>query len=349
MGLPAILPPEPIDPSYKPSTSITSVPADSPIEDILEILERDGGLILTNFATPEQIAAVDRDVEAHRKQTRTTEKSALHIIPKETLAVPGLVGKSDTIAQICESSRVLEQLRTTILQDRFTVNREDVVEENVIDPLLSISMTFYIGYGAPRQRLHRDDNIHGTRHGGQFDIRKAGQFACLIAGSKTTRENGATMFIPGSHRWDDSRVPRPDEVCFAGKSCDSLHSVSFTIPTPKHLTRGQCLYHVKTKSADQNPEMNPGSALIFLASCYHGGGHNSVRGDVRKIHGLFFVRGTMRTEENQFLAVPRSKVLTMSEKMLSLLGYKKPSTVLGVVDNEDPASDLRGALERANQ
>lgn len=94
--------------------------------------------------------------------------------------------------------------------------------------------------------------------------------------------------------------------------------------------------------------MSPGSALIFLASCYHGGGHNSTKDEVRRVHGLFFCRGNLRTEENQFLAVPRSKVLTMSEKMLSLLGYRKPSTVLGVVDNEDPAVDLRGVLERAS-
>ena len=94
--------------------------------------------------------------------------------------------------------------------------------------------------------------------------------------------------------------------------------------------------------------MDPGSALIFLASCYHGGGHNSIPDSVRKMHGLFFVRGTMRTEENQFLAIPRSKVLGMSDKMLSLLGYKKPSTVLGIVENMDPASDLQGALERAS-
>lgn len=96
-------------------------------------------------------------------------------------------------------------------------------------------------------------------------------------------------------------------------------------------------------------EMQPGSALIFLASCYHGGGHNSTASEVRKVHGLFFIRGTLRTEENQFLAIPRSKVLTMNEKMLSLLGYKKPTTVLGIVDNDDPAVNLRAVLENASQ
>ena len=72
-------------------------------------------------------------------------------------------------------------------------------------------------------------------------------------------------------------------------------------------------------------------------------------GEVRKMHGLFFIRGNLRTEENQFLAIPRSKVLEMGPKMLSLLGYKKPSTVLGIVENEDPASNLQAVFENACQ
>ncbi|KAH7054388.1 hypothetical protein B0J12DRAFT_451851 [Macrophomina phaseolina] len=301
--------PPPIDSSYMPTSSITQLPADAPIEEILSIIERDGGVILTDFASAEELAAIDADVEVHKQNAPTTEGSALGLIPKETLVVPGLVGKSPTVAKICESP-VLEQLRTSILQENFSVIREDYDEPNTIDPLLSVSITLHIGYGAPRQTLHRDDNVHGIKHGGEFDLKKASQFGCLIAGVKTTRQNGATMFIPGSHKWDDSRRPRLDEVCFA--------------------------------------EMEPGCALIFLASCYHGGGHNSVPGEIRKIHGLFFIRGTLRTEENQFLAVPRSKVLTMSDKMLSLLGYKKPTTVLGIVDNEDPALSLQRVLDKAN-
>jgi len=229
MGMKMYSPPAPIDPSYIPSTSIATLPATAPIEDILNIIERDGGLILTDFATPAQLSAIDAEVEAYRSLTRTTEKSALAIIPKETLAVPGLVGKSATLAHICESSPVLEDLRTHILQDRYSVIREEVVEEHTIDPLLSISLTFHIGPGAPRQTLHRDDNVHGIRHGGPdaFDLRKTSQFACLIAASRTTRENGATMFIPGSHKWDDTRRPRTDEVCFAG-----MFHVG--IPIPQH-------------------------------------------------------------------------------------------------------------------
>ncbi|KAB2574691.1 Multifunctional dioxygenase ausE [Lasiodiplodia theobromae] len=217
MAVQVLPPPQPIDPAHQPPTSVTSIPADAPLDEILRILEKDGGVILTNFASPEELAAIDEDVESYRKETRSTADSALHIIPKETLAVPGLVGKSPTVAKLCEHP-VLEDLRTAILQDNFSVIREDFVEHNTIDPLLSISVTLHIGYGAPRQRLHRDDNVHGIKHGGKFDLKKASQFGCLIAGTRTTRENGATMFVPGSHKWDDSRAPRTDEVCFAGKS-----------------------------------------------------------------------------------------------------------------------------------
>jgi len=76
--------------------------------------------------------------------------------------------------------------------------------------------------------------------------------------------------------------------------------------------------------------MSPGSALIFLAGSYHGGGHNSVPNSTRVVHGLFFCRGTLRTEENQFLAIPRSMVPKMSPMMHSLLGYKQPEAVLGL-------------------
>lgn len=95
--------------------------------------------------------------------------------------------------------------------------------------------------------------------------------------------------------------------------------------------------------------MSPGSALIFMGSSYHGGGHNSVPDSIRTMYSLFFTRGTLRTEENQFLAIPRSKVREMSPKMLDLLGYRKPTTALGIVNNISPDEDVDGIWEEAMQ
>jgi swainsonine biosynthesis dioxygenase SwnH1/2 len=143
-------------------------------------------------------------------------------IPNQTNLVPGLVGRSKTIAGICERP-VLAKLREEILMEEFSITRERYTDHYRINPLLSISLSFQIGTGAPRQALHHDDVVHGIDHSATFNLKKASQFACLVAGCKTTRENGATTFVPGRHRWDDSRQPRVDELCFAGMLCDLIY------------------------------------------------------------------------------------------------------------------------------
>ncbi|EEA27087.1 hypothetical protein TMatcc_004638 [Talaromyces marneffei ATCC 18224] len=298
--------PEPLDSSYVPEVSITKLPATAPIEKILAILDRDGGIILEDFATAEELQNIEAEIKESEREDNGKPHTGLPIIPSETRVVPGLVGRSKTVAELCERP-VLNQLREEILVDKFSVTREQFTDHYKIDPLLSISLSFQINTGAPRQSLHRDDAIHGTKHSTPFDLKKASQFACLIAGCETTRANGATMFVPGSHRWDDNRVPRVDELCFA--------------------------------------EMKAGSALIFMGAAYHGGGHNIVPNSCRIVHGLFFVRGTLRTEENQYLAIPHNKVLTMTPTMRSLLGYKKPGTALGLVENRDPNDDLEDVFK----
>ena len=93
--------------------------------------------------------------------------------------------------------------------------------------------------------------------------------------------------------------------------------------------------------------MERGDAFIFLSNIAHGAGYNNIPGEIRKIYNLVFVRGTLRQEENQFLCNPRSKVLKMSPKLQTLLGFKKPArNWLGMVENEDPAKDLATIYEK---
>ncbi|KAI1818260.1 phytanoyl-CoA dioxygenase [Poronia punctata] len=304
--------PPPVDPSYVPSVSLANVPATWPVQDILAVLERDGALILTDLISAQEVAAINEEIEPYIQKAKAETHDAYDLVPKQTVMVPGVVGKSPTMARIAEFE-VIDQLRTLVLQKKCTATWEDRTEEFTIGPLLNSSLTYHISYGGPRQRLHRDDMIHGIYHddGREYSLSNETMLGFMIAGTKTTRANGATMAIPGSHKWNHTRVPRTDEVSFA--------------------------------------EMEPGSALVFLGTVYHGAGHNTVPDQVRKLYGLFFIPGTLRPEENQFLAIPRSKVLGMSEKMLSLLGYKKPETWLGIVNNGDPAENLEEVLNMANQ
>ena len=217
--------PPPIDPSYVPSVSLTKIPATAPIEDIVAVLERDGALILTDLVSSHDIAAVNDEVEPYIQKAKAETHAAYDLIPNQTTVVAGVVGKSPTMANIAELE-VIDKLRTLVLQKKCTATWEDRTEEFTIGPLLNSSLTYHISYGGPRQRLHRDDMIHGVYHNCEYSLSNETMLGFMVAGSKSTRENGATMAIPGSHKWDHTRVPRIDEVCFAGKS--NLRLLPFT-------------------------------------------------------------------------------------------------------------------------
>lgn len=211
--------PESFPPNYRPLIHIAELSASAPVEEILSVIDRDGGVILNSLVSHEELRAIDKELEQFVKGDRGEDEGFFKgLVPQETILIGGLVGKSDTLANICEHP-VLEELRREILTDHGTRRVENYDLPYHIDPLLSVSLSFRIRYGAVRQRLHRDDGTHLIEHESKpYRLNNAAQLGCLIAGVETTQANGATMFVPGSHRWDDKREPRLDEVTFAGRS-----------------------------------------------------------------------------------------------------------------------------------
>lgn len=327
----------PIDPSYQPARSITKIPATSSIDEILAVIERDGGVILTDFVSMETLDNVDKDLAPYLNPN-PKDDSYNNFIGKKTLVIAGLVGKSDTLADLLDTNETLDKLLKIILEETYPAVFEEHTEELVIDPLLSISLGFYVSEGSPRQALHRDDMIFASKiHRPDMKINEVDGFSCFIAGSNITRENGGTMVILGSHKWEHDRRGKPEEVSFLGKLPIERKNLPLRTHYSSELTIGGFFF----------PEMKRGSAFIFLSTMAHGAGYNTIPGETRKILNLVFCRGTLRTEENQFLCNPRSKVLKMSPKLQTLLGFKKPDrNWLGMVENEDPTKDLAAVYEK---
>ena len=212
---PRLLPP--IDASYQPSRTVTKIPATSSLEEILAILERDGGVILTDFVSLESLDKIDEELEPYTKPAGD-HAGYDNLIGKNTHVVPGLIGKSAPIANILDSNETIDKLLTIILEERYTAFFEQHTEDIVVEPLLSIALGFCVGHGSPRQALHRDDMIFSSEHRPDLKINEVDGFSCFLAGTKITRENGGTMVILGSHKWEHGRSGRPDEVSFLGKT-----------------------------------------------------------------------------------------------------------------------------------
>ncbi|HEY2661781.1 MAG TPA: phytanoyl-CoA dioxygenase family protein [Caulobacteraceae bacterium] len=114
-----------------------------------------------------------------------------------------------------------------------------------------------------------------------------------------TKANGATCFVPGSHRLN--RAPRPEE--------------------------GQ----VETAPI----EAPAGSVVVFESRVWHRTGHNSTAGEQRAGVFAWYTKPVYRTQENWFLSLRPEVRQFASEEALVLLGYKTAG--LGLVNGASPA------------
>lgn len=159
--------------------------------------------------------------------------------------------------------------------------------------LLSQAQVINILGGSPSQPLHIDDGFYSWPR-----PRPAISAATVFAIDDFTAENGATVAIPGSHRWSEERSPEPS---------DEL--VSAIMPT--------------------------GSCILFLGNLWHGGGEN--RTDKPRLAlTAQYCEPWARTQENYFLSVSRDTVADLSEDMQRLLGYSIHPPFMGMVNGMHP-------------
>jgi ectoine hydroxylase-related dioxygenase (phytanoyl-CoA dioxygenase family) len=148
----------------------------------------------------------------------------------------------------------------------------------VSGPQLNNTIVFSINPGARDHGLHRDDVIHHICHSAvsKHELGRDAGIGFFVGRKKTSKENGATRFIPGSHLWDYSEgPPREDQASYA--------------------------------------ELGPGDGFMMLSGCYHGGSANTTMNEERLVFSTFSTRGWMRQEENQYLANDTEKVKELPE------------------------------------
>jgi ectoine hydroxylase-related dioxygenase (phytanoyl-CoA dioxygenase family) len=174
--------------------SLQSVPRDTPVAEILEIVARDGGVIIKNFLTRDQIDRFNADVNPSMEKLR-----------------PGSTHENEII-QMFHGSNTKRLTNLVTLSPTF---RNEIIDHDLVHSLcdetfLEQSGTYWmttaqvieIGPGNDAQMLHRDlENWYPFVQLGKNGPEAILNF--LIAFTDFTEENGATRVIPGSNHWDD--------------------------------------------------------------------------------------------------------------------------------------------------
>lgn len=121
--------------------------------------------------------------------------------------------------------------------------------------------------------------------------------ALVLAIDDFTEENGATVVIPGSHKWGTKRI---------GTQAEAITAL-----------------------------MPAGSAVFFLGTTWHGGGNNQ-SGASRLAVTCQYCDAYMRQQENFLLEISKERARKMSPELLSLIGYSIYGPFMGMVNGQHP-------------
>ncbi len=255
-------------------------------ETILDVLEADGCVVIDRVFGDPELTVLRSELDLH---LRHTPKCNGDFFGHETTRVSGLIVKSIVVQALAIHPLILE------VMDGLLGPGCDGIQ-------LNLTQAISIGPGEPAQIIHTDDAMFPHVAPGVEAMVNA-----MWAVDAFTPENGATLVVPGSHRWLRDRRPLPHEIVAA--------------------------------------EMAAGSVLLYRGSLLHGGGRN--RSAMPRIGVvLSYCLGWLRQAENQYLAVPHSTAATLPEPLQRLIGYFVHKPNLGCVEGHDPLRRLRGACQQ---
>ncbi|MFZ3561297.1 MULTISPECIES: phytanoyl-CoA dioxygenase family protein [unclassified Streptomyces] len=174
--------------------ALTSVPAGTSAEEILKIVARDGGVIIKDFLTQDQIERFNADIEQPLQALRPGSTHENEIVAefhgRNTKRLTNLVSHSPTFrSEIIDHPLVHEIGDQVFLEESGTY-------------WMTTAQVIEIGPNSAGQMLHRDlENWFPFIGMGPKGPEVTINF--LVALTDFTEENGATRVIPGSNHWGD--------------------------------------------------------------------------------------------------------------------------------------------------
>lgn len=245
-------------------------------DDHIARVRADGYTVLEDVLTPAAIAATRAELAPWLQGARMGRND---FEGHRTERVYALLAKAPSLSEAIEHPDVLA-ICDAFLQPGY---------------LLSAALAINVHPGETPQDFHVDDAgdspvLHKPR--------PPLGLSTIWAYDDFTQTNGATEVIPGSHLWDQDRLPAADEA--------------------------------------MTVTMKAGSVLVFAGSLYHRGGANRSDG-VRLATTIQYCMPWMRQIENMVLAIPPDIARAYSSRIQSLLGYDiVPPGFMGYVDGVHP-------------
>ena len=247
---------------------IPAMSAGTAPELVAEALDEAGCVVVTGLLDETGRNSVTAELGPFMESVRVVEKDdPTQFYPGRTRRTSALVARSAAVGKL-----ILDGCTLGLCDHFLTPNGEFGYQ-------LHVSAALEVGPGARRQVLHREhDSFTFFPHPRPNMI-----VASMWAITDFRADNGATLIVPGSHKWSEQREATEDEIVTA--------------------------------------EMPAGSVLYWLGGTLHGAGAN-ISSDWRYGVILTYSLGWLRQEENQYLDVPQEVAQNLSPALRDIIGYK---------------------------
>ena len=244
--------------------------ADTDPHEIAEILEIHGALVVRDMIGQSVVKQIKAEIEPFIQNTPTGTDDFSGFNTQRT---SGLASRSPTCRSLITNDLILGAANTYLAPFTSKI-------------ILNLTAAIKINPGSKAQILHRDRLAWGRYLPSSVEP----QFNTIWALTDFTRENGATLCVPGSNRWDWSLEAENEQIVYS--------------------------------------EMTAGSVFIYSGSVLHGGGANHSTTSRIGLN-LTYCLGWLRQEENQYLSCPPDIAKNFDSKLKNLLGYTQASYGLG--------------------
>lgn len=175
---------------------------DEPTAHIIEAIEEVGAAIIDGLATSQQIEAVIAEVQPFVDEADPDMEHVNDVLQtffRGVRNVTGLAAKSPTFVE------------SVMLHPHLLGAADAIIGPNCASYTLNVAHLMVREPGAPRQWLHRDQNVWSFLPEGHPEV----EVSSVIALSDFTEANGGTVVVPGSHRWEPGREPEEHELAYA--------------------------------------------------------------------------------------------------------------------------------------
>ena len=176
-------------------------PVSAPTEEVLEIILRDGALILTDVISEQDLAELNAELNPYMEATPVGRDD---FTGRSTTRTGALVARSPKTRELVMNEAVLAAVGKFLEPycHRFQLHLTQIIR---------------LMPGQGKQAIHRDRWAWG-----KYMQNVEPQLNTIWALTDFTKENGATQVVLGSTDWPDDREPKPEEICQAVMPAGSL-------------------------------------------------------------------------------------------------------------------------------